>query len=139
MVPLIGYVDRFSARPGERIAVKVSSQLGEPYRADLVRIIHGDANPAGPGLKFEELPAPFAGTYKSRFQPVHSGSCGIVVAAAPLALPDPCTIVVRVQPWLPDERRQTVLAIDGGPTCGSPPRARVSRSAIAKSGSPRRC
>ena len=113
MVPLIGYVDRFSARPGERIAVKVSSQLGEPYRSDLVRIIHGDANPVGPGLKFEELHAPFAGTYRSRFQPVHSGSCGIVIADTVLSLPDPCTIVVRVQPWLPDDRRQTVLAIDG--------------------------
>src|SRR3954468_13279930 len=67
VVPLIGYVDRFSARPGERIAVKVSSQFGEKYRADLVRIIHGDANPAGPGLRFEELHAPFAGTYESRF------------------------------------------------------------------------
>ena len=54
MVPLIGYVDRFSGRPGERIAVKVSSRLAEPYQADLVRIVHGDANPAGPGLKFEE-------------------------------------------------------------------------------------
>ena len=42
MVPLIGYVDWFSARPGERIAVKVSSRLAEPYQADLVRIIHGD-------------------------------------------------------------------------------------------------
>ena len=87
MVPLIGYLDRFSARPGERIAVKVSSQFDPPYRADLVRIIHGDANPAGPGMKFEELPAPFAGEYNSRFQPVHSGSCGIVTAAAPIACP----------------------------------------------------
>ena len=78
MVPLIGYVDRFSARPRERIAVKVSSRLTEPYRADLVRIIHGDANPAGPGLKFEEVEATFAGTYPSRFQPAHSGSYGIV-------------------------------------------------------------
>jgi hypothetical protein len=33
---LIGYVDRFSARLGERIAVKVSSRLTEPYQADLV-------------------------------------------------------------------------------------------------------
>ena len=33
MVPLIGYVDR------------VSSEFGDAYRADLVRIIHGDANP----------------------------------------------------------------------------------------------
>ena len=69
MVPLIGYVDWFSARPGERIAVKVSSRLTEPYQADLVRIVHGDANPAGPGLKFEEVAAAFAGTYPSRFQP----------------------------------------------------------------------
>lgn len=30
-------------------------------------------------------------------------------------MPDPCTIVVRVQPWLPDARRQTLLAIAGGP------------------------
>ena len=78
MVPLIGYVDRFSARPGEWIAVKVSSRLAEPYRADLVRIIHGDPNPAGPGLEFEEVEATFAGTYPSRFQPAHSGSYGIV-------------------------------------------------------------
>jgi len=48
VVPLIGYVDWFSAPPGERIAVKVSSRLTEPYQADLVRIVHGDANPAGP-------------------------------------------------------------------------------------------
>lgn len=116
MVPLIGYVDRFSARPGERIALKVSSRFAEPYRADLVRIIHGDANPAGPGLRFQEAGAAFAGTYPSRFQPVHSGSCAIVTAGTPLPLPEPCTIVVRVQPWLPDDRRQTVLGIDSGLT-----------------------
>ena len=114
MVPLIGYVDWFSARPGERIAVKVSSRLTEPYQADLVRIVHGDANPAGPGLKFEEVAAAFAGTYPSRFQPVHSGSYGIVSPDKTFALPDPCTIVMRVQPWLPAARRQTVLAIAGG-------------------------
>jgi hypothetical protein len=76
MVPLIGYVDRLSARPGERIAVEVSSQLDQPHRADLVRIIHGDANPTGPGIKLEEIPASFAGIYKARFQPIHSGSRG---------------------------------------------------------------
>lgn len=114
MVPLIGYVDRFSARPGERIGVKVSSQFADPYQADLVRIIHGDANPSGPGLKFEEIAAPFAGSYASRFQPVLSGSCGIVVTDKAFGLPDPCTIAMRVQPWLPDDRRQTVLSFDNG-------------------------
>ncbi len=114
MVPLTGYVDRFSARPGERIAVKVSSTLGEPYHADLVKIVHGDANPAGPGIKLENVAAPFAGSYRSRFQPVHSGSCGVVAPAQPVALPDPCAIVIRVQPWLLDGRPQTVLAIENG-------------------------
>src|SRR5271155_1906305 len=107
MVPLIGYVDRFSARAGERIEVKVSSALNEPYRADLVKIVHGDANPAGPGIKLEEIPAAFAGTYPSRFQPVRQGSYGVITPTKPLVLPDPCTIVVRVQPWLLDGRVQT--------------------------------
>src|SRR5438046_6881460 len=87
VVPLIGYLDRFSGRPGERIAVKVSSQRHEPYDADLVRIIHGDANPAGPGLKINKIEPGFAGRYPSRFQPVHSGSCGVVTISAPIALP----------------------------------------------------
>jgi N,N-dimethylformamidase len=112
VVPLIGYLDRFSARPGERIAVKVSSQRDEPYAADLIRIIHGDANPAGPGLKINEVEGGFAGRYPSRFQPVHSGSCGVVTIPSPIRLPEPCTIVVRVQPWLLDGRPQTVLSIE---------------------------
>jgi N,N-dimethylformamidase len=115
VVPLIGYVDRFSTRPGERIAVKVSSRFKAPYRADLVRIFHADANPAGPGIKLEEVAAAFAGEYPSRSQPIQSGSLGIVTAGAPIALPDPCTIVVRVQPWLLDGR-QAVLAIEDGLT-----------------------
>jgi N,N-dimethylformamidase len=85
VVPLIGYFNRFSARPGERIAVKVSCQLDRLYRADLVRIIHADANPTGPGIKLEDVPAAFAGTYPSRFQLVHLGSCGVVTPAKPLA------------------------------------------------------
>ena len=116
VVPLIGYVDRFSGRPGEPVAVKVSSQFDTPYRADLVRIVHADANPAGPGIKLEEVAAAFAGEYPSRSQPIHSGSVGIVTAARPITLPDPCTIVVRVQPWLLDSRRQAVLAIEDGLT-----------------------
>src|SRR5437764_9051697 len=116
VVSLIGYLDRFSARPGERIAVKVSSQRDEPYAADLVRIMHGDANPAGPGIKINEVEGGFAGRYPSRFQPVHSGSCGVVPIPTPLHLPDPCTIVVRVQPWLRDGPPQTVLSIEPGLT-----------------------
>ena len=57
---IAAYADRLSVRPGETIAFKVSSQLQTPYRAKLVRVICGDANPAGPGLKEEPVTASFA-------------------------------------------------------------------------------
>ena len=44
--PLIGYTDRWSARAGGRIEVKVSCASAK-YRADLVRIRSADPNPAG--------------------------------------------------------------------------------------------
>jgi N,N-dimethylformamidase len=139
VVPLIGYVDRFSARPGEPIAVKVSSQLDRPYRADLVRIIHADTNPAGPGIKIEDVPAAFAGDHPSRFQPVHLGSCGVVEPARPIPLPDPCTLAVRVQPWLLDGRPQTVLAIEGGPVLSVAAEGARLSWATAGFKSPRQC
>ena len=125
VVHLIGYVDRFSVRPGERIAVKVSSRLTEPYQADLVWIVHSDPNPAGPGLRFEEVAAAFAGTYPSRFQPVHSGSYGIVRPDKALTLPDPCTIVVRGSHGCPTHAGRPYRRSQGGQPCGSLLRARV--------------
>lgn len=110
MVPLIAYLDRLSARPGEAIAVKVSSQLPEPYTADLVRIIHADPNPDGPGMKLEDTPSAFAGPYPSRPQAVHPGSFGVVDAA--LAVPEGGMIRVRVQPGLLTAP-QPVLSLGG--------------------------
>ncbi len=98
MIPLLGYLDRLSARPGEAIAVKVSSQLGSPYAADLVRIIHADPNPAGPGMKLEPVASDFAGVYPSRAQAVTPGSYGVIDAA--LDVPEGGTIRVLVQPGL---------------------------------------
>ena len=98
MVPLVGYLDRLSARPGETIAVKVSSALPVPYAADLVRITHADPNPAGPGMKLEEIASDFAGTYPSRPQQVHPGSYAVIDAS--LAVPERGAIRVLVQPGL---------------------------------------
>ena len=74
MIPLIGYSDRLSVAPGMKIDFKVSSNQPQPYDAKLVRVISGDPNPDGVGIREEELPASFTGSYPSRFQPVHLGS-----------------------------------------------------------------
>ena len=55
-----GYSDRLSVAPGEEIAFKVSCEEPGPYRADLVLIIHGDADPAGPGFKEEVVGSAWA-------------------------------------------------------------------------------
>ena len=77
-----GYADRLSVAPGERIEFKVSSEQPGTYRADVVRLIHGDTNPAGPGFKEEVLETDAGGDYEARFQPTDCGSCVVVEDAA---------------------------------------------------------
>ena len=50
-LPLSGYADRLSARPGESLDIKVSSLSQQPYQASLVRVRYADPNPEGPGVK----------------------------------------------------------------------------------------
>ena len=52
-LPITGYLDRLSARPGERLTAYVSVAAGGRYRARLLRAISLDANPKGPGRRFE--------------------------------------------------------------------------------------
>ena len=54
-LPLAGYADKLSARPGDSVAVKVSSLLEEPYHASLVQVRYADPNPEGPGVQTEEI------------------------------------------------------------------------------------
>jgi N,N-dimethylformamidase len=98
MIPLTGYTDRLSAAPGERIAFKVSSQAAGAYRASLARVTHADPNPAGPGVKIEDLAHRFAIECPSRVQPLDLGSYARVDAAAALRLTGPLTIAVLVWP-----------------------------------------
>ncbi|RYJ04081.1 MAG: hypothetical protein EON47_01725, partial [Acetobacteraceae bacterium] len=107
MLPLIGYLDRFSGRPGESLAVKVSAAM--PYAADIVRIRHADPNPAGPGMKLIPVPSGCAGDYPARVQAVPLGSSGR--ASGALDLGGAFTLLLRLQPWL---LRGQVLALEVG-------------------------
>jgi len=46
-------MNRLSARPGESLEVKVSAQGEGDYEAEVLRIVSGDPNPAGPGLIYK--------------------------------------------------------------------------------------
>ena len=92
---IVGYTDRLGVQPGERIKFMVSCEL-PTYRADIVRLVHGDENPLGPGFKEEEIPTPVDGQYPGREQAIHAGSYVIVPDQAALRLTGSFTL----QAWV---------------------------------------
>src|SRR5262249_1435195 len=113
MLPLTGYADRFSVAPGQTIAFKVSSSSATPYQARLVRVISGDPNPAGPGIKEETVAALFAGSYPSRVQPVPLGSYVRVADAPAFRRLQSFTVVAPIWPTTPGQERQAIVAPPG--------------------------
>ncbi|MEM7226809.1 MAG: N,N-dimethylformamidase beta subunit family domain-containing protein, partial [Pseudomonadota bacterium] len=113
MIPLIGYADRLSARPGETLEIKVSSQSDAPYQASLVRIRSADPNPEGPGIREAPVEAAFAGSYPSRRQEAKLGSYAVVDETGPLQSLASFTIAATIWPTLP-ARRQAVISWAGG-------------------------
>jgi N,N-dimethylformamidase len=73
-----GYSDRISLQPGERIKFMVSVEGAARYYAEIVRLVNGDGNPAGPGPKEEGIATAVNGQYAARVQPIHSGSYIVV-------------------------------------------------------------
>ena len=74
---LIGYTDRWSVAPGERVQLMVSSSAS-PVTVQLVRLTHGDPNPAGPGLRAAPVRSAVDGDYPCRPETVRSGSFAVL-------------------------------------------------------------
>ena len=110
MLKIVGYADRFSVRPGETIRFMVSSELAEVYRADIVRIIHGDVNPDGPGYKEEVVDSVANRSYPGRFQETRSGSCAVVPDHPRLAELTSFHVQAMIWPTLPERGEQGLIA-----------------------------
>ncbi len=108
MLRITGYSDRYSIRPGDDITFYVNSEKGEDYEAKLVRLIHGDTNPDGPGYKEEEIDAPFDGNYTGRNQKIHGGSYVIVPHDERMSVSS-FTIQAFIFPTTPTKGRQGIL------------------------------
>jgi N,N-dimethylformamidase len=74
MLKIVGYPDRYSVAPGEKIAFKISLEEGTHFDARLVRVVHGDANPDGPGLKFRHVKSGADGRHQGKPQRIDAGS-----------------------------------------------------------------
>ena len=97
---IVGYTDRLSVQPGETIRFMVSSELPR-YRADIVRLIHGDANLNGPGFKEAEIDTPVSGEYDGRRQELPFGSYVLVPDNPVLRLRGSFTLTAWIAPTTP--------------------------------------
>ncbi|MXY34281.1 MAG: hypothetical protein F4Y60_09365 [Boseongicola sp. SB0664_bin_43] len=112
IVPLAGYSDRLSVRPGEAIGFKVSSTGTEPFAARLTRSICADPNPAGTGIVEEPVAEAFEEqSFPSRCQPFHPGSHAITEERVPLRPGDGFLMAATIYPTLARETPQTILNV----------------------------
>ena len=56
MHPLLGYVDRWSVKPGGTVTLRVGSAGNVPFQTRIARILCGDPNPKGPGYREIAMP-----------------------------------------------------------------------------------
>jgi N,N-dimethylformamidase len=81
---ILAYADQFRAAPGDTLRFMVSSSA--EYDAEVVRLVHGDDAPTGPGFVAEHVATTVSGTYPGRHQDVYPGSY-VRVADAPALHP----------------------------------------------------
>jgi len=94
--------------PGERLTCMVSCE--EPqYVASLVRLRHGDPDPAGPGVLEHPVPSAIDGTYPGTRQKLQPGSYGIVRRGVPLTDTAGFGLVVWALPTRLPSRRQVIV------------------------------
>lgn len=109
MLRLLGYSDRLSVEPGQTIRFMVSCEHPE-YESRLVRLVHGDENPAGPGFKQVEIPSPIDGRHAGRHQSIRSGSY-VEIPLPPGAVGEPLAFAVYVYPTNPRAGEQVIASI----------------------------
>ena len=105
---IVGYADRFSAQPGDTIRFMVSSKH-QSYHADIVRLIHGDLNPEGPGYKEEPVTTEVDADYPGQFQELVTGSYAIIPDHQLLRQSGSFTLQAWVYPTTPSKGAQGIL------------------------------
>ena len=112
-IPLIGYSDKLSLRPGETVSFKVSSTLKKSFSASLKRSISADPNPKGIGIVEKDASKYFkTSSFKSRKQSFNPGSYAICKTPIKVSIKKNLNLSVIIFPTLSSSKQQTILAFD---------------------------
>lgn len=107
-MPLVGYAAPWSVAPGERVRFMVSCEHPS-YRAEVVRLLHGDDRPSAPGVREEAIGTDVDGDYAGVSQAYPIGSSVVVPDHEALRLDGSFTLGAWICPTLPDKGIQGLL------------------------------
>ena len=77
-ISLTGYTDQVSVRPGETVDIKISAENVDTAEIQIVRLLHGDEHPDGPGFIEEVIATPIGGSHAVKKQFVDIGNAVVV-------------------------------------------------------------
>ncbi len=106
---ITGYCDRLSAAPGETIKFMVNCEL-PIYTVEVVRIICGDTNPQGPGVKEKVVKTSVNKTYKGRKQTIEAGSYVTIPHTPILENLDSFSFQTMIWPTTPQKGTQVIMS-----------------------------
>ena len=104
---IVGYSDPLTVRSPGSVRFMVSTSHHE-FRAAIVRLIHGDVNPMGPGFIERKVDATVNGAYPGREQLIWPGS-HVAVPDHPALRPERLTVIAYVYPTTPGLGRQGIV------------------------------
>jgi N,N-dimethylformamidase len=108
---IVGYSDQISIQPLEKINFMVSceSQIKIIY-SKIVKLIHGDCNPSGPGYKDEQVKSYGKKKHKARHQRINSGSCILIPIVKKINLSKDFSFTSFIFPTLDNKNNQSIIA-----------------------------
>ena len=113
---LIGYATPMVVHPGEAVSFRISTEADE-YDATIVRLIHGDNNPEGPGFKSETVSG-FQWRLKGRHQDTHPGSFISIESDGNVNVSDGFTIQAWIRATRPEQKNYQGIVAQNSDSSG---------------------
>ena len=110
MLPLTGYAERLSVRPGQTLRFHVANATPATVSAQVVRVRSADPNPAIGGVTTEPVALAVQTLAQPAPQRVPIGSYGVIDTPGLLGLTSEGTVLIQIYPTLSLPRRQVVLS-----------------------------
>ncbi len=108
---IVGYSDQISVQPLENINFMVSCEPKiKIIYSKIVKLIHGDCNPDGPGYKDEEVKIYGKKKHKAIHQKINSGSCILIPLIKKTKLNKDFSFITFIYPTLNKNNKQSIIA-----------------------------